>query len=483
MASLEPEWSRLSILPVADEHLLVIDRENGKWVYVPRENLPLLQLLAADDSALPTEVRSRRNDLAWELVHNGLGMRPWSTPEDLSCIILKVTKACNFACAYCYEMEPGDAVEHMPLSLAFQALREALVLAPRQLGVILHGGEPTLLFDRFIRPLVLEGERLAEEMAKDVVFIGQTNLSRLTAEMVDFFEDHPVLWGISLDGPPEHNDRFRVLRNGRGTYRFFERALREFPDFVRSCGVMSVITAQNDRSLLAIARHFRDLGMSTWDWSPFFEIGQGRLQPERFGFSTERLLESWDELFEAVEGGELDGMHVRPVLAYLENFLRGPGRFMCMKKDCGAARDLLSISADGTIEACDCIDPSGPYSGLGSMHRGGPDPLERARQSPAARAIRSRDVRRGRCGTCPWLALCGGTCFAKAGGLDEVSDSLCRVSMLAFARISASWVESDGLRRYWRSLTSTGEAPTTPAADVVPGSGPGIPSGSRSQAC
>lgn len=446
-----PDWSRLNILPASNEQVLVIDQRNGKWVFIPNEATPLVQLLDVDDAHLPPHILERRDLLAEELWDQGLGGPAYATADDLNTVILKLTKACNYACTYCYDMEPEDKVEHLPLELALQVIEEGLELAPRKLGVILHGGEPTLVFS-FLKRIVLESEQIAERLVKEILFLGQTNLSRLTAEMVEFFQQHNMFWGISLDGPPELNDRFRIRRNGAGTYQHFERALTDFPDFVRSCGVMSVITRHNDQHLLRIARHFRDLGMASWDWSLFFPIGQGRLQSQLFEFSVDQVLDSWNELFEAVESGEFDGMNVRPVSSYLENFLRGPGGNMCMKKDCGAARDLLSVSSDGTIQACDCIDPQGPNANLGLVQIGESGSLHRARQSERAERIRSRDVTVGKCDTCPWLTLCGGTCGAHAPTLHGIWEAQCRLALLAFARIAHSLATSDHLKRYWHSL-------------------------------
>lgn len=448
-----PAWANLSAVPVNAERALVIDRENGGWAFIPADSLPIARLLGVPAKDLPSDLSDQRNALAGELWDLRFGEPRRATPDDLNTLILKLTKACNYACTYCYDLEPEDKISHLSAETSIQAIREALELAPRQLGVILHGGEPTLLFP-LIRQIVLAGERLAEELRREIVFLGQTNLSRLDQEMVDFFQEHRIRWGVSIDGPAEVNDRFRVMRNGGGTYRYFSAALERFPDFVRSCGIMSVITAHNDDALLSTARHFRGLGFSSWDWSLFHPIGQGRLQSEKFEFSTERLLESWAELFEAVEAGEFDGMRIRPVTSYLENFLLGPGRNMCMKRDCGAARDLLSVSSDGSIQACDCLDTKGPYADLGLIQIGGGS-LRQARESDTAATIRSRDTTGGECGQCPWLAVCGGTCLAHAEDLNGVWLSQCRLAKLAFSSIAGSLAESDRLSRYWSSLGET----------------------------
>jgi uncharacterized protein len=447
----QPNWSRLSIVPVTPEQALIMDRGNGRWAYVPADDVPLVQLLNIQDHRLPDPVRERRDALASELHEIGLGGREYGTPPDLNTVILKLTKACNYVCSYCYDLEPEDKIEHLPLETAVQVMEEALELTPHGVGIILHGGEPTLLFS-LLKQIVLEGEALARRMVKRITFIGQTNLSKLNREMVDFFQEHQVQWGISLDGPPDLNDRFRVLRNGAGTYRYFERALEQFPDFVRSCGILTTVTSHNDSQLLRIARHFRDVGMRSWNWSLFQPIGMGRQQANLFSFSIDRLLDAWNELFDAVEEGEFDGMRIAPVTAYLENFLSGPGQNMCMKKDCGAGRDLLSVSADGTIQACDCIDPKGPYANLGLVQIGGHRSLEKARSHERAELIRSRDITVGQCRDCVWLAVCGGTCMAHAHELNGVWGDQCQIAMLAFSRIATSLAESDALRRYWDSL-------------------------------
>jgi uncharacterized protein len=229
------------------------------------------------------------------------------------------------------------------------------------------------------------------------------------------------------------------------------QSLSRFPDFLKQSGVMSTITRVNDSRLLETARHFRDMGMASWNWSLFQPIGRGREQSTHFEFDIDQLLSSWNELFDAVEAGEFDGFPVMPVKKYLDNFISGPGGNMCMRPQCGAARDLLSISADGTIEACDCIDPTGPLSNLGSLTTG---TLAEARASSTANAIRSRnvDTKEAGCGECLWYGVCGGTCLAHSPGLHEVWSDSCEVAKLAFARISYSMLHSGHLLRYLKSI-------------------------------
>lgn len=436
---------------------LLIDRGNGKWVVIASDDARVLTDPAADG-------QDRKERLLGTLEQHGLLRSPFVPPARLNTLILKITKVCNYRCEYCYDMEPDDNLVHMSYDIAHAAICEALTLARNpspglvlsDLTVILHGGEPTLFFP-FIQRLVTEAEGFAANLGKRVKFTGQTNLSRLTQEMVDFSIAHNITWGVSLDGPPHVNDRFRLLPNGQGTYQLFQQALDKYPDFVRQFGVLTTVTSHNERQLLGIARHFRDIGMPAWDWSLFQPIGMARAHEGSMGYDVDAVVHSWDELFDEVVAGSFDGFAVQPVLDYLQNFLTGPGPNMCMRNGCGAARDLLSVSSDGQIEACDTIDRRGPLGNLGLLQIQTRDSLERALRSDKAQLIRSRDVTRANlCDECAWLAVCGGTCLAHARELHAVDRSMCALAMNAFNRIAESVATVGELKRYWSSLYGPG---------------------------
>lgn len=459
-------WNDIRAMDLGDK-TLVMDRQNGKWVIMERESAgPFLSLLAYDDADLSDPILAKKRGVTDSLISRGLGGEVFEPTGKLNTLILKITKACNYRCSYCYDMEPEDHPSRLDFHVARSALEEAVDLCSGRLLVILHGGEPTLFFP-LIERLVLEGERLADRYGKEVRFGGMSNFSRLDRRMVEFSLQHGISWGVSLDGPPDLNDRFRILSDGGGTYRHFEMALEKFPDFVRGCGVLSTITSHNQDKLLEIARHFRDLGMPNWDWSLFQPIGRARENEEDFAFSTDRVIESWHQLFQAVEAGEFDGFGVSPIVDYLQNFVTGPGPNMCLRKSCGAARDLLSISSDGTIEACDCIDRQGPLAGLGLVQIETGDSLRRARESELAEHIRSRNVETGQCGECIWYAICGGTCLAHAKSINGISENQCRISMTAFTCIAESVAKSDALKRYWNTVV--GQTKRTPTRPLVAG--------------
>ncbi len=116
---------------------------------------------------------------------------------------------------------------------------------------------------------------------------------------------------------------------------------------------------------------------------------------------------------------------------------------MCLRDGCGAARDLVSISVDGTIESCDCIGDR--TLSLGHMERDG---IAAALDSPIADTIRSRSTSTlSPCPECDWRSFCGGTCLARSG-LERIDEVECQISLALFPEIFRRLATSDRLERY-----------------------------------
>jgi uncharacterized protein len=134
-----------------------------------------------------------------------------------------------------------------------------------------------------------------------------------------------------------------------------------------------------------------------------------------------------------------------PVLRYLRNVLSTERRSMCLRDGCGAAKDLVSISVDGTIQSCDCIGD--PDLTLGTMSREG---IGNALDSEMAEAIRGRSTSTlPHCHDCDWRSFCGGTCLARSG-LKRIDDQECEMALAIFPEIFRRLASSDRLERYAR---------------------------------
>ena len=139
---------------------------------------------------------------------------------------------CNLDCVYCYYLEkerlyPGAnwRMAGPTLDLFIRQYIEAQPPAAEEIIFAWQGGEPTLLEPGFFEEVVALQQRYMPP-GKRCLNTLQTNGVRLDDRWCELFKTHGFLVGISLDGPAELHDHYRVDKQGRPT---FEAAWRRTP--------------------------------------------------------------------------------------------------------------------------------------------------------------------------------------------------------------------------------------------------------------
>jgi uncharacterized protein len=139
-------------------------------------------------------------------------------------LLAKPTGAvCNLDCAYCFFLSkemlyPGSRFRMAEdlLETYLRQLIEAHARAPL-VTVAWQGGEPTLMGIEFFRRAVQLVERFRLP-GQEVEHTIQTNGTLLDPEWATFFAEHGFLVGLSIDGPRELHDVYRVNKGGRGSF-------------------------------------------------------------------------------------------------------------------------------------------------------------------------------------------------------------------------------------------------------------------------
>ena len=158
-------------------------------------------------------------------------------------VILCVTERCNLRCDYCcYSGRHPNHRTHKNRSMTWETAIKAVdqILHSRQIltnrcAVTFYGGEPLLEFE-LIRQVVRYTKAEAEKIGKKTAFSLTTNGTLLDDEKVDFLVENNFLVMISLDGPQEAHDRYRVFAGSReGSFevaiRNVERFAERYPDY------------------------------------------------------------------------------------------------------------------------------------------------------------------------------------------------------------------------------------------------------------
>lgn len=135
-------------------------------------------------------------------------------------MILNITENCNLRCKYCvysgsYENFRVHNENSMPMSVAQSAVDWYLAHAGREKYALgFYGGEPLLAFPQ-IRDVVAYARSIAGDK---ISFSLTTNAILLNQEICDYLIKENFKITISLDGPQDIHDRYRVDRLGQGTF-------------------------------------------------------------------------------------------------------------------------------------------------------------------------------------------------------------------------------------------------------------------------
>ena len=144
----------------------------------------------------------------------------------LTTMVLNVTSKCNLACTYCYEYGEDRVVEPtkpMPRFMDDATARQSVDFLFQQSGenrviyLNFFGGETLLNFPVLQRTLAYARERGAET-GKRVESSITTNGTLLKPEIIEWLAENDVTVTISIDGPKEVQDQFRVFHSGKGSY-------------------------------------------------------------------------------------------------------------------------------------------------------------------------------------------------------------------------------------------------------------------------
>ena len=147
-------------------------------------------------------------------------------------LLAKPTGAqCNLDCDYCFflskEMLYPDSRFRMSdeqLEDYLRQLIEAHAHLP-EVTIAWQGGEPTLMGLDFFRRSVQITSRLLKPGQRALHTI-QTNGTQIDEEWAQFFKENDYLVGISIDGPQQIHDAYRVTQGGRGSFDKVMRGAR-----------------------------------------------------------------------------------------------------------------------------------------------------------------------------------------------------------------------------------------------------------------
>ena len=191
-------------------------------------------------------------------------------------VMLKPAGAhCNLACKYCYYLEKNNLYQNTPRHLMSDEMLEQFTreyIEAQTIPQVLftwHGGEPLMRsIDFYKKALALQKKYAHGKQIDNVI---QTNGTLLTDEWCEFFAKNHWLVGISIDGPQEYHDHYRVTPAGKPSWEKVMQGISLLKKHRVEWNAMAVVNAYNAEHPLEFYHFFRDNGCQYLQFTPIVE--------------------------------------------------------------------------------------------------------------------------------------------------------------------------------------------------------------------
>lgn len=191
------------------------------------------------------------------------GSGPVGRPQPFHLLAKPTGAICNLDCMYCFFLSKEMLYPGGRFRMAEEMLERYLgELIDAHAGspvveIAWQGGEPTLMGLQFFRRSVELAGRLLKP-GQIAEYSIQTNGTRVDERWASFFRQHDFLVGISIDGPREIHDAYRVTRSGRGSFEQVMRGLGHLRVAGVRFNVLTTVHAVNERRGREVYRFLRD---------------------------------------------------------------------------------------------------------------------------------------------------------------------------------------------------------------------------------
>lgn len=185
---------------------------------------------------------------------------------------------CNLDCRYCYylhkeELYPNDNKWKIGDECLESYIRQYMDAQPNTSGEVTfawQGGEPTLMgVDFFQRCIDLQQQHA--KPGQTITNSIQTNGIQLDDEWCLFLRRNRFLVGLSIDGPANLHDAYRVDHQGKGSHSAVITALRKLKKFNVDFNALVTVHAANCGHGRRIYEYLRDSGCGFLQFIPIVE--------------------------------------------------------------------------------------------------------------------------------------------------------------------------------------------------------------------
>jgi serine-type anaerobic sulfatase-maturating enzyme len=277
---------------------------------------------------------------------------------------------CNLDCKYCFYLEkevlyPDTAKWAMPADVLESYIQQYI---QQQNTDVIHfawqGGEPTLLGVDYFRNVIALQAKYADGKRIENAF--QTNGVLLNDDWGSFFAENNFLVGISVDGPRELHDAYRVDKGGQPTFDRVMRGVSFLKKHSVAFNTLTTVHRKNSYNPLEVYRFLKESGSGYMQFIPIVEristhttqdgmvlvspsfsdrarVSDWSVEPVQFGRFLSTIFDEWVR-------NDVGKTFVQLFDVSLEMWLGMDASLCIFRKTCGSA---LAVEHNGDLYSCD----------------------------------------------------------------------------------------------------------------------------------
>lgn len=279
---------------------------------------------------------------------------------------------CNLDCKYCFYLEKesflkGENSYKMSDEVLENFIQKYISTQEiPEIQFVWQGGEPTLRNLDFYRKVLFYQKKHAGD--KKIINSLQTNGILLDEMWCSFLKENDFLVGISLDGPKEIHDNYRVDKNGGPTFEKVMKSINILKKYGVPFNVLTCVTSFSAKRGREIYNFFKENGIDFIQFTPIIERnpevedldiglkhGNVNLNKNSYGLTDYSVRQGdygqfLNTVFDEWVKNDVGKIHVMNFEWALEAWLGLPSTICIFSKECGRA---LAIEHNGDLYSCD----------------------------------------------------------------------------------------------------------------------------------